>query len=249
MRRLGLIGGMSWESSLAYYRLINEAIRDRFPEQGGLKSADLILHSLDFTKIVALQRANRWDEAAQILVDSAKGLESAGAEAVMICTNTMHLVADQVAEAITVPLINIIDVTAKTLKQQGLSRPLLLATRYTLTHGFYADRMARHDIKLTLPDSNGTDACQSIIFEQLCAGIICPQARQCLIDMIKSEMPDIDCVILGCTELSLSLTSDIFNDLGIPGLCTARIHAQSAVDFCLEPELAPLEPIISAEFA
>ena len=238
MRRLGLIGGMSWESSLAYYRLINETVRERFPEQDGLKSADMLLHSLDFSNIVALQRADRWDDAAQILIDSAKGLEFAGAEAVLICTNTMHLVADRVAGAIRVPLINIIDETAKTLKKQGLSRPLLLATRYTLTHGFYADRMKSHDISLTLPDSNGVDACQKIIFEQLCAGIICPQARQSLIDMIKSEMPDIDCVILGCTELSLSLTPDIFHNLGLPGLCTARIHAQAAVDFCLETEMA-----------
>ncbi|WP_278359933.1 aspartate/glutamate racemase family protein, partial [Zymomonas mobilis] len=134
MKKIGLIGGMSWESTVTYYQIINEAIRDA---RGGLVSADLLMHSLNFAEVVALQKADRWDDAAKLLGAAGAGLAKAGADCVLICTNTMHLVADAVAEISAVPLINIVDETAKALKKDGRKRPLLLATRYTMEHGFY----------------------------------------------------------------------------------------------------------------
>ena len=139
MRKIGLIGGMSFESSAVYYRMINEAVRERL---GGLHSAEVMLHSVDFQSIVDLQKAGRWDDAAKRLSEVAQGLEAAGAACVLICTNTMHLIADEVQASISVPLINIIDETAASMKAAGIKRPLLLATRYTMEHGFYTGRMA-----------------------------------------------------------------------------------------------------------
>ena len=151
MRRIGLIGGMSFESTAVYYRLINELVRDRV---GGLASADLLLHSVNFAEVVEMQKAGRWDKAAEHLARSAQSLKAAGAQCVLICTNTMHLVATEVQSAVDIPLIHIIDETAKALKAQGLKRPLLLATRYTMEHGFYAERMKMLGVEVMVPDDD-----------------------------------------------------------------------------------------------
>ena len=143
MKRIGLIGGMSWESTATYYRMINEAVRD---SRGGLVSADIVMHSLDFSEVVALQKADRWDEAGALLGAAGARLANAGADCVLICTNTMHLVADTVEKMSGVALIDIIDETAAALKADGRRKPLLLATRYTMEHGFYTDRMRRHGV-------------------------------------------------------------------------------------------------------
>jgi aspartate racemase len=229
MRTIGLIGGMSFEGSATYYRLINEAVRDRL---GGLHSARLILHSVDFQPIADLQKADRWDEAGAILAAAGRGLEQAGAECLLIGANTMHLVADAVEAATSVPLINIIDETARSLKLAGSSRPLLLATRYTMEHGFYADRMARNGLVLMLPDAAGRTATHDIIFTELCAGKLLDRSRDMLTAIIAQAKADgADAVILGCTELGLILDPAA---LPLPGFDSTVIHAMAAVAFALD---------------
>ena len=228
MQMIGLIGGMSFESSAVYYRLVNEAVRARL---GGLSSAEVILHSVNFEEIVALQKAGKWDAAADRLARAAEGLERAGADCVLICTNTMHLVAEPVASRISVPLINIIDETAGVLAKRGAKRPLLLATRYTMEHGFYAERMRRHGIEVMVPDADGRTATHDIIFSELCAGDVRPQSRETLIAIVeKAKTEGADSVILGCTEICLILDPE---NLPLPGFDSTTIHADAAVAFAL----------------
>jgi len=230
MKRIGLIGGMSWESTSVYYRLMNEEVRNRL---GGLHSADIVLHSVDFESIVALQKAGRWDEAANVLGRSGQDLARAGAQALLICTNTMHLIADEVAAQCPVPLINIIDVTAKAIKAKGLTHPLLLATRYTMEHGFYHQRMEQAaGIVPLVPGENDRARVHSIIFDELCRGDVRDDSRDALIDVIaRGKAEGADCVILGCTEICMSLDPD---HLALPGFDSTRLHAAAAVSFALE---------------
>ncbi len=228
MRIIGLIGGMSFESSAVYYRLVNEAVRNRL---GGLASAEVLMHSVNFEEIVSLQKAGRWDDAARRLGDVAAGLEGAGAACVLICTNTMHLVADAVAERVSVPLIHIIDETAAALKKAGCHRPLLLATRYTMEHGFYADRMKANGVEVMVPDADGRTIVHDVIFNELCAGHVLPASRRRLLELIeKARAEGADGVILGCTEICLILDPD---KLPLPGFDSTAIHAEAAVDFAL----------------
>ncbi len=232
MRTIGLIGGMSFESTVVYYKMINEAVRQRL---GGLHSAELVMHSVDFQSIVELQKAGRWDAAADRLAGAAKGLERAGADCVLICTNTMHLVADEVAASVEVPLINIIDETAKVLSAARIRRPLLLATRYTMEQGFYARRMAAHGLALTTPGEVGRGIVHNVIFDELCAGVVRDESRAALIELIETAKADgCDGVILGCTEICLLLDPD---NLPLPGFDSTAIHAAAAVDFALAGEL------------
>ncbi|MDK1378399.1 MULTISPECIES: aspartate/glutamate racemase family protein [unclassified Sinorhizobium] len=232
MRKIGLIGGMSFESSAVYYRMVNEAVRERL---GALHSAEVLLHSVDFQKIVDLQKAGRWDDAAQRLSDVARGLKAAGAQCVLICTNTMHLIADQVQASVDVPLINIIDETAERLKLAGSRKPLLLATRYTMEHGFYAERMKRHGIELMVPDADGRTLTHNVIFDELCAGKVLEPSRQALVALIeKAKAEGADAVILGCTEICLILDPA---NLPLPGFDSTAIHAEAAVEFALGGEV------------
>ncbi len=234
MRRIGLLGGMSWESTAVYYRLINEAVRDRL---GGLASADIVMRSLDFQAVVDLQKAGRWDAAAAILGESACDLQRAGANCLLICTNTMHLVAPQVEATCQLPLIHIIDETSQALLDAGCRRPLLLATRYTMEHGFYAERMTRHGLEVVVPDAHDRALCHSIIFDELCQGIVTPGGRQALYDMaLRGRAGGADSVILGCTELGLSIAP---GDLPLPGFDSTHIHALAAVDFAFR-DAAPI---------
>jgi aspartate racemase len=229
MKTIGLIGGMSFESSAVYYRQVNEAVRARL---GGLASAEVLMHSVNFEEIVALQKAGRWDLAAERLGDVACGLEKAGADCVLICTNTMHLVADEVGARLQIPLINIIDETAHALKAGGAKRPLLLATRYTMEHAFYADRMQRHGIEIMVPDVDGRTATHNVIFDELCAGRVLDASRDRLLDIIREAATNgADSVILGCTEICLILDPAA---LPLPGYDSTTIHAEAAVSFALE---------------
>jgi aspartate racemase len=229
MKTIGLIGGMSFESSAVYYRQVNEAVRGRL---GGLASAEVLMHSVNFEDIVALQKAGRWDLAAKRLSDVAAGLERAGAACVLICTNTMHMVADEVEAGLNVPLINIIDETALALKAGGAKRPLLLATRYTMEQPFYAERMKRHGVDIMVPDAEGRTATHDIIFEELCAGRVLDQSRDRLVAIIeKAKANGADSVILGCTEICLILDPAA---LSLPGYDSTTIHAEAAVDFALD---------------
>ena len=229
MKTIGLIGGMSFESSAVYYRQVNEAVRARL---GGLTSAEVLMHSVNFAEIVALQKAGRWDLAAKRLGDVATGLEKAGADCVLICTNTMHLVADEVQARIDVPLINIIDETAHALKAGGAKHPLLLATRYTMEQPFYAERMKRHGIEIMVPDAEGRTVTHYVIFEELCAGRVLDASRgklNAIIEQAKAE--GADSVILGCTEICLILDPTM---LQLPGYDSTTIHAEAAVTFALQ---------------
>ncbi|MCZ4092259.1 aspartate/glutamate racemase family protein [Sinorhizobium psoraleae] len=231
MRKIGLIGGMSFESSAVYYRMVNEAVRERL---GALHSAEVLLHSVDFQKIVDLQKAGRWEDAAERLSEVARGLKAGGAQCVLICTNTMHLIADQVQASVDVPLINIIDETAARLKAAGSCRPLLLATRYTMEHGFYAERMKRHGIDLMVPDADGRTLTHNVIFDELCAGKVLEPSRTALIALIeKAKAEGADAVILGCTEICLILDPA---NLPLPGFDSTAIHADAAVEFALGGE-------------
>jgi aspartate racemase len=231
MRIIGLIGGMSFESSAVYYRLINEMVRDRL---GGLASAEVLMHSVNFEEIVTMQKAGRWDDAATRLGDAAHRLQIAGAECVLICTNTMHLIAPEVAARVSIPLIHIIDETAAALKAAGRVKPLLLATRYTMEHGFYTDRMARNGVSVMVPGTEDRTVTHDIIFNELCAGIVKEESRRKLMAIIeRAKAEGADSVILGCTEICLILDP---NALILPGFDTTAIHAQTAVDFALGGE-------------
>lgn len=228
MKTIGLIGGMSWESTAVYYRLINQAVRRA---RGGLHSAEILLRSLDFRRVVDLQQAGRWDEAGTLLGETGAGLAHSGAACVLICTNTMHLVATPVAAMCGVPLIDIIDETARALRADGRRRPLLLATRYTMEHGFYAERMASHEIEVIVPDADSRRAVHDVIFDELCQGQIREASRARYLAIIEAARSrGIDSVILGCTEISLLLDPAT---LPVPGYDSTAIHADAAVRFAL----------------
>jgi aspartate racemase len=232
MKTIGLIGGMSWESTVVYYRLINEAVRRR---RGGLHSAEIAMRSLDFTRIVDLQQASRWDEAGRVLGHAGAALAQSGAGCVLICTNTMHLVAEPVAAMSGVPLIDIIDETALALRADGRRKPLLLATRYTMEHGFYTQRMARHGLEVVLPDSAARGIVHDVIFNELCQGRINETSRARYLAIVQSALAQgADSVILGCTEISLLIHPD---RLPLPGYDSTAIHADAAVRFALADDL------------
>ena len=234
MRTIGLIGGMSFESSSVYYRIINESVREHL---GDLHSAQLLLYSVDFQQIVDLQKQDRWSDAAEQLARVAERLEQAGADCILICSNTMHLVADTVEQAINIPLIHIIDKTAKALRQAGRTRPLLLGTRYTMEQGFYANRIETHGLELLTPDETDRIAVHNIIFNELCAGLVLDASRSRLIEIIhKAKASGADAVILGCTELSLILNA---TDLPILGFDSTEIHCEAAVAFSLGSVTSP----------
>jgi aspartate racemase len=228
MKRIGVIGGMSFESTAIYYRMVNEEVRTRL---GGLSSADMLVHSVNFAEIVALQKAGDWAEAAERLVKSAANLEKAGADCILIATNTMHKVADEVTRHLHVPLINIIDATAAALKARHAKKPLLLATRYTMEDGFYAERMARNGLALMTPDHLGRVIVHDVIFNELCAGHVSEASRKRILDIIAAAKADgADSVILGCTEICMLIEPSMSP---LPVFDSTAIHAAAAVDFAL----------------
>jgi aspartate racemase len=232
MKRIGLIGGMSWESTLVYYRLLNEGVRAR---RGALHSADILLHSLDFESVVGLQKAGRWDAAGALLGSAGAGLVRAGADCVLICTNTMHLVSEAVERAAGVPLIDIIAETGRSIVAAGCRRPLLLATRYTMEHGFYAERMRRSaEIDVIVPAAEDRALVHGVIFDELCRGEVRDESRTRVLEVIaRGVASGADSVILGCTEICLLLDPD---RLAVPGFDSTRIHARAALDFALQAD-------------
>lgn len=229
MKTIGLIGGMSWESTLVYYRLLNEGVRAR---RGALHSADVLLRSLDFEPVVALQKAGRWDAAGALLGSAGAGLARAGADCVLICTNTMHLVSEAVERAAGVPLIDIIAETGRAVASAGCRRPLLLATRYTMEHGFYADRMrARAGVDVLVPEAADRALVHGIIFDELCHGTVRDASRDALTAAIaRGVAAGADGVILGCTEICLLLDP---HRLEVPGFDSTALHVDAALDFAL----------------
>ena len=226
MKTLGLLGGMSAESTVLYYQELNRLVRARL---GGLHSAQLLLWSVDFAGIAALQASGDWEQAGAELADAARRLEGAGADAILICANTMHLVADQVQAAVTVPVIHIADATADAVKAAGCSRPLLLATRFTMEKDFYRGRLAARGIESVVPGPPDRDRLHAIIYDELCQGVISPASKADVLSMI-AKAEGADCVIFGCTEIGLLLSP---GDLSMPVVDTARVHALAGVDFAL----------------
>ena len=229
MKTLGLIGGMSWESTTLYYQHLNRMARERL---GGQHSASLVLLSVDFAPISGMQAAGLWDEATAIMIDAAKRLEGAGAEAVLICANTMHRMADDVASAIGIPLLHVADATAKAVNDAGVRRPLLLATRYTMEQGFYRERLRRFDVDAGIPSEPDRARLQAIIYDELTQGLVKLSSREAVVAMVESAVrgEEADGVILGCTELALLVGPD---DLPAPVFDTTEIHAKAAMDFAL----------------
>ena len=232
MKTIGLLGGMSWESTLPYYRHINEAVRERL---GGLHSARLVLYSLDFHEIEALQRQGDWAAAGTLLADAARRLESAGADFLLLCTNTMHKVADAVENASGLPLLHIADVTGEALRKAALSRIALFGTRFTMEQDFYRGRLSeRFGIDVLVPDEADRQRIHAIIYDELCVGILSASSRQELIGIIhKMRERGAEGVILGCTELPLLIQAA---DSPLPVFDTTELHARSAVDFSLQSE-------------
>jgi len=224
VRTIGLLGGMSWESTAEYYRLANETVRDRL---GGLHSARLVLHSVDFAEIAALQAAGRWDEAGQVLGQAAKGLEAAGAELVLICTNTMHLVADDVQAAVSIPLLHIVDSTADAVRAAGLARVGLLGTRFTMEQPFYRDRMAGHGVELVVPEEADRAEVHRVIFDELCVGVVRDESREAYRAAIR-RLVDAGAqgIVLGCTEIELLVGP---GDSPVPLFPTTRLHVEAAL--------------------
>ncbi|MDC8785385.1 aspartate/glutamate racemase family protein [Roseateles koreensis] len=228
MKSIGLIGGMSWESTTLYYQIINREVAKRL---GGLRSAPLHLISLDFEQVVAGQKAGDWDGLAALLSDAAQRLQTAGADCVLIGTNTMHRVAEPVQAAIGVPLLHIADVTAEAIVKAGCKRVALLGTRYTMEQPFYVERLARYGIECVVPDEADRAEVHRVIFEELCKGECSAQSRQGLMDIIARQVArGAEGVILGCTELPLTLSQA---NVAQPLFDTTALHALAAVDFAL----------------
>lgn len=225
---LGIIGGMSWESTESYYRLINEGIKARL---GNLHSADLLIHSVDFAPIEILQAKGAWDEMGKVLANSGKRLQAAGAQGLLIATNTMHKVVDDVQAATNLPIIHISDVTAAAIKQQGLTKVALLGTQFTMTENFYKQRLIDAGLQVLIPETGAREEVHRIIYEELCQGQLLDSSRQYYQQVIE-DLADkgTEGVILGCTEIGLLIQQA---DSPIPVFDTTAIHA-AAVDFFIK---------------
>jgi aspartate racemase len=229
MKLLGLIGGMSWESTALYYQLLNRMARERL---GGQHSARLILWSVDFAPVAAKQAAGDWHALGAEMVDAARRLEDAGAEALLICANTMHLFAGEVEGAVRVPLVHIADATAAALNAAFVKRPLLLATRFTMEKPFWLDRLADRGVEALVPEADDRARLHAIIYDELVQGVFRPQSRRLLIDLVERERAarGVDGAILGCTEFGMLAPPGSFD---LPAFDTAEIHARAAMDFAL----------------
>lgn len=233
MKTIGLIGGMSWESSQTYYRLINQGVREAL---GGLHSARLVMYSVDFAEIETLQHQGDWDATATILGHAAGALEAAGADFMVLCTNTMHKVAEQIEQAVSIPLLHIADATASVLKAAGVTSVGLLGTRFTMEQGFYRERLEQQGISVLIPDESQRERVHTVIYDELCLGQIKDDSRQAYLDIVDSLAErGAQGVILGCTEIGLLIQAA---DTEVPLYDTTRIHAEQAVRFALSGKLA-----------
>jgi aspartate racemase len=235
VKRLGLLGGMSWESSIEYYRLVNEEVRAR---RGGLHSADCLLRSLDFAPVEELQRTGRWDEAGRLLATEAQTLVSAGAELLVLCTNTMHKVADTITAAVEVPFLHIADTTADVVRAAGMTSVGLLATAYTMEQDSYVGRLHdEHGLAVLVPDARDRRLVHEVIYRESCVGIANESSRQ-EYRRIMRQLADrgAECILFGCTEIDLLVGP---RDAPVPVFDTTRLHAQKAVQLALSEDAAP----------
>jgi aspartate racemase len=232
MKTIGLIGGMSWESTLPYYRIINESVKETL---GGLHSAKLVLYSVDFHEIERLQHAGDWNGAGHVLAHAARALEAAGADFLILCTNTMHKIAPAIEAAVAIPLLHIADATAEEIKRTGISRVALLGTRFTMEQAFYRERLSNtHGIDVMIPDNADREIVHRVIYDELCLGTIRDASRDAFRRIIAGMVErGAEAAILGCTEISLLVGSE---DASVPVFDTMRIHARNAAQFAIETQ-------------
>ena len=231
MKCLGLLGGMSWQSTETYYRLINEGVGARL---GGLHSARLLMSSIDFAPLEEMQAAGDWEAAADLLANEARLLEGAGADAILVCTNTMHNVADTIEQATSVPLLHIADAAGEELTQRAFSKVALLGTRFTMEQDFYKQRLIdRFGLDVIVPNAAQRQVVHDIIYQELCRGDIREQSRRDYLEIIERlSGKGAECVILGCTEIGLLVEQPHTNT---PLMDTTQVHASAAVSFLLDP--------------
>jgi aspartate racemase len=228
MRTIGMLGGMSWESTAEYYRLANELVRDRL---GGVHSARILLDSMDFADMERLQSAGLWKEAGDLLAAKASALEAAGAELLLLCTNTMHLVVDAIEQAVEIPVLHILDATSARVRQEGLGRVGVLGTAFTMEHDFYRDRLAASGVDATVPERQDRATVHRIIYEELVRGVVTDASRaqyRAIIDRLVAD--GAEGIVLGCTEIELLVTAE---DSPVPVFPTTRIHVEAAVEMAL----------------
>lgn len=232
MKTIGLIGGLSWESTTDYYRYINTLVKEKM---GGLHSAKCLLYSFDFEEIVALQKAGHWEKATELMINAAKTLEAGGADVVLICTNTMHKMAKEVQASLSIPLLHIAEVTGNKAKEAGLKKVGLLGTMFTMEHAFYKETLLDQGIETIVPEKEERESVHHIIFDELCKGIILPESKKTYIRIIEKLIDQgAEGVILGCTEIPLLIKQE---DSSIPLFDTTFLHAKAAVSFALTKEL------------
>ncbi|WP_088890473.1 aspartate/glutamate racemase family protein [Leptolyngbya ohadii] len=228
MKTIGLIGGMSWESSIEYYRLINELTKARL---GGLHSAKCVMYSVDFAEIETLQHQGRWQEAGLILIEAAQAIERAGADLIVLCTNTMHKLADEIQAKTQIPFLHIADATAERINAVGIQTIGLLGTRYTMEQDFYRGRLEQHGLNVLIPGAADRSIVHDVIYNELCLGIVQADSRSRYLEIVdRLVLAGGEGIIAGCTEIELLIRSE---DCPVPLFATTRIHAEAAVKWAL----------------
>lgn len=230
MKTIGLIGGMSWESTLEYYKILNESVKERV---GGLHSARCVVYSFDFEEIEELQHQGNWNKLTELMIEAAQKLEKTGAELIIICTNTMHKMADEVQRAIKIPLIHIADATAEVAKEKRLKKVGLLGTKFAMEEDFYKKRITeKHGIEVIIPNKDERELIHNVIYNELCLGILNPESKARFKEIVENLISNgAEGIILGCTEIPLLIKQE---DIQVPVFDTTTIHAKSAVELALK---------------
>ena len=229
MKTIGLIGGMSWESTVTYYKIINEAVKEKL---GGLHSAKCILYSIDFQEIEECQANGNWEKSGEILGEAANNLEKAGADFIVICTNTMHKVINQIKEKISIPILHIAEMTAEKILEKGLKNIALLGTKYTMEQDFYKSKLIEKEINVIIPDKNDIEIINKVIYDELCLGTINSNSKKKFLEIVdKLRSKGAEGIILGCTEIGLFIKNE---DTDVPLFDTAVIHAEEAAIYSIK---------------
>lgn len=229
LKTIGLIGGMSWESTVTYYKIINETVKEKL---GGLHSAKCILYSVDFQEIEECQANGNWEKSGEILGEAANNLEKAGADFIVICTNTMHKVVNQIKEKISIPILHIAEMTAEKILEKGLKNIALLGTKYTMEQDFYKSKLIEKGINVIIPDKNDVEIINKVIYNELCLGIINSNSKKKFLEIVdKLRNKGAEGIILGCTEIGLLIKNE---DTDVPLFDTAIIHAEQAAIYSIK---------------
>ena len=229
LKTIGLIGGMSWESSMTYYKVINETVKNKL---GGLHSAKCIMYSVDFYEIEKCQADGNWEKSGEILGEAAYNLEKAGADFIVICTNTMHKVINQIKERISIPVLHIAEMTAEKILEKKMKNIALLGTKYTMEQDFYKSKLIEKGINVIIPDKNDIEIINKVIYDELCLGIINPESKAKYLEIVKTlKQKGAEGIILGCTEIGLLIKNE---DTDIPLFDTALIHAEQAAMYSIK---------------